>query len=499
MEEKKFIKISLTQAIIIIVAILAIIFGIIFFIYNRVVAPSSNITSITSSTSRTTTYSDTGKTIPTNSNAKYNVLSSSCDGSDNLENLFVTSNEELKTYLLKCFKNSSYESKYSNRRTQNTNQTSSLNKIMVNGQPVLTYFDDNFFEKNNLAIQMYDASYSHHHYSIISVTKENSTATVNIKDNSYTYGGAFGPTTNINFIVLDKSINKVNYDIYRTTIDNSHSTDYRMFFISGTLIAIAIIAIVSMLVIKHNKKVENKTEVKSEKGRENKTETEPKSKTKQSSNKIIFGIVIGILVLIGIFFAIVSFESLMSPNTASYKPIIYLYPEKDEEVSVKLLNDDMITVSYPKYNTSWNVLAKKDGTLTDLSTNKNLYSLYYECENKVNFKIKNDGFMVKGSDVATFLEEKLAILGLTERESEEFIIYWLPKLEANKYNYIRFATSDEMNTNMPLEINPNPDTLIRVLMTFKGLDNPIEVQEQKLITPERNGFVAVEWGGTEIY
>ena len=116
----------------------------------------------------------------------------------------------------------------------------------------------------------------------------------------------------------------------------------------------------------------------------------------------------------------------------------------------------------------------------------------------MNFKIENDGFVVKGNDVATFLEEKLAILGLTERESEEFIIYWLPKLEANKYNYIRFATLDEINDNMPLEINPNPDTVIRVLMTFKGLDKPIEVQEQQLTTPERKGFVAVEWGGTEI-
>ena len=158
----------------------------------------------------------------------------------------------------------------------------------------------------------------------------------------------------------------------------------------------------------------------------------------------------------------------------------------------------MNTVSYPKYTTGWNVLAKEDGTLIDLTTNKNLYSLYYECENKVNFKIENDGFVVKGNDVATFLEEKLAILGLTERESEEFIIYWLPKLEANKYNYIRFATLDEINDNMPLEINPNPDTVIRVLMTFKGLDKPIEVQEQQLTTPERKGFVAVEWGGTEI-
>lgn len=90
------------------------------------------------------------------------------------------------------------------------------------------------------------------------------------------------------------------------------------------------------------------------------------------------------------------------------------------------------------------------------------------------------------------------MLGLTEREAEEFIIYWLPILQENEYNYIRFATIDQINENMPLDITPNPDTIIRVLMTYKGLENSIEIEEQQLITPERNGFVAVEWGGTEI-
>ena len=49
-----------------------------------------------------------------------------------------------------------------------------------------------------------------------------------------------------------------------------------------------------------------------------------------------------------------------------------------------------------------------------------------------------------------------------------------------------------------LFILPSPDTIIRVIMTFKGLENPIDVQEQKLETLNRTGFVAVEWGGTEI-
>ena len=180
------------------------------------------------------------------------------------------------------------------------------------------------------------------------------------------------------------------------------------------------------------------------------------------------------------------------------KPIIYLYPPTETEVSVKLLKDRNLTCSYPKYDKEWKVLAKPNGSLKDLSNNRNLYSLYYESKSDINFKVENDGFVVKSEDSSKFLEEKLALLGLTEIEAEEFIVYWLPKLESNKYNYIRFATQEEINKNMPLEINPSPDNTIRILMTFKGLDEPIKVTDQKLTTPNRTGFVAVEWGGTEI-
>ena len=179
------------------------------------------------------------------------------------------------------------------------------------------------------------------------------------------------------------------------------------------------------------------------------------------------------------------------------KPIIYLYPEKETELTVKLGYPEKITCSYPKYENGWNVIAKPDGTIIDKNTGRELYSLYWEGKDTAN-KNMNEGFVVKGKDSAKFLEEKLEILGLNEREAEEFIVYWLPKLEANKYNYIRFATEEEINEYMPLEFSVKPDTLIRVLMQFKGLDEKIKVQEQKLETPTRQGFVAVEWGGTEI-
>jgi hypothetical protein len=179
------------------------------------------------------------------------------------------------------------------------------------------------------------------------------------------------------------------------------------------------------------------------------------------------------------------------------KPVIYIYPNKEMKVNVKLGNSSLLTTTYPKYNNGWNVVATPNGNLYDKKTNKNYYALYWEGRD-YNAKIKKDGFVVKGSDTIKFLEEKLTILGLSERETNEFMMYWLPKLENNKYNYIRFSTEEEINNYMPLEINPKPETLIRVVMTYKPLDKKIEVEEQQLLSKQRVGYTVVEWGGSII-
>lgn len=192
--------------------------------------------------------------------------------------------------------------------------------------------------------------------------------------------------------------------------------------------------------------------------------------------------------------SVVTSRETCDPNVA-YKPIIYLYPESTTSVEVKLGNSSYLTTTYPKYNNGWKVTASPNGDL--VANNRYYYGLYWEGINH-KAEVKEDGFIVEGSKAEEFLEEKLALLGLNEREADEFIIYWLPKLEVNKYNYIRFETKEEIDKYMPLEINPNPDTVIRVLMDYKALDEPIEVVEQKLTTPERVGFTVVEWGGSII-
>lgn len=181
------------------------------------------------------------------------------------------------------------------------------------------------------------------------------------------------------------------------------------------------------------------------------------------------------------------------------KPIIYLYPEKETEMIVRLGIPENLTASYPKYVGGWDVIAYPDGTLIDKTTGNKLYSLYWEGVKDSDNLDKTIGFMVKSTDSAKFLEEKLEILGLNYKEKEEFIIYWLPKLESHNYNYIYFATEEEIEKEMPLELSVKPDALIRVRMIFEGLNEYKEVEEQVLTpAPERNGFTVVEWGGTDL-
>ncbi len=184
----------------------------------------------------------------------------------------------------------------------------------------------------------------------------------------------------------------------------------------------------------------------------------------------------------------------MEPGVA-YKPVIYLYPENESEVSVRLTLDGRLTCTYPAYDDGWTVTAAPDGTLTDKNGQTYNY-LYWEGETFAQWDMRK-GFCVKGEDTAVFLEDALAKLGLNRREANEFIVFWLPLMQENPYNIICFQT-DIYTEAAKLDIAPNPDTLIRVFMAYKASDIPVEIKAQELTAPAREGFTVVEWGGTEV-
>jgi len=177
------------------------------------------------------------------------------------------------------------------------------------------------------------------------------------------------------------------------------------------------------------------------------------------------------------------------------KPVIYLYPEKETNVTVTLDCAGDLTCTYPKSDGTWSVTAQPDGTLTDAEGQEYNY-LYWEGESDVEFDFSK-GFCVKGEDTAEFLETALADLGLTRREANEFIVYWLPLMEVNEYNVIAFQT-DIYEKNAKLTVEPTPDTVIRVFMAWYGVDEEVTIEPQVLTAPERTGFTVIEWGGSQL-
>ena len=185
----------------------------------------------------------------------------------------------------------------------------------------------------------------------------------------------------------------------------------------------------------------------------------------------------------------------VSDEECAEKPVIYLYPEQKTAVSVSLDYAGTLTATYPAYENGWHITAEPDGTLYDEAGNEYSY-LFWEGESKPDYDFSK-GFCVAGADTADFLREKLAEIGLTPREYNEFIVYWMPKMKENPYNLISFQ-SERYTDTAKLDIDPEPDSVLRVFMAWKPLSRPQNIEPQTFASFERNGFTVVEWGGCEV-
>ena len=194
-------------------------------------------------------------------------------------------------------------------------------------------------------------------------------------------------------------------------------------------------------------------------------------------------------------------ENIEKPNPETAKPVIYLYPEQETKVNVQLTFNGTLTSTYPTLPPEgWTVTAQPDGTLTDEEGRSYRY-LFWEGVADVDWK-QDSGFLVKAEDAREFLEQSLTQLGLNELEQNDFITYWLPKLEKNGESFVTFA-AEQYTDNAILTVTPQPDSVLRVQMLISKVDDSNRAAFQKLLEQElprfeREGFVLVEWGGTDL-
>ena len=194
-------------------------------------------------------------------------------------------------------------------------------------------------------------------------------------------------------------------------------------------------------------------------------------------------------------------ENIEKPNPETAKPVIYLYPEQETKVNVQLTFNGTLTSTYPTLPPEgWTVTAQPDGTLTDEEGRSYRY-LFWEGVADVDWK-QDSGFLVKAEDAREFLEQSLTQLGLNELEQNDFITYWLPKLEKNGESFVTFA-AEQYTDNAVLTVTPQPDSVLRVQMLISKVDDSNraafqKLPEQELPRFEREGFVLVEWGSTDL-
>lgn len=180
-----------------------------------------------------------------------------------------------------------------------------------------------------------------------------------------------------------------------------------------------------------------------------------------------------------------------APAAECAKPVIYLYPETTTPVSVEV--GATITKSDPEYNDGWDVIAHPDGLL--VHEGKTYESLFWDGTGYGEYPLIRSGFVVAHADIEKTLVEHLIRQGLNDKERKDFLEFWLPHMPTTPYVRLTWLSQQEIDQLAPLNIKPEPDTMIRVFLDFQGLDEYKDVSPQDLSAPVRNGFTLVEWGG----
>ena len=170
-------------------------------------------------------------------------------------------------------------------------------------------YNNEFFVNNNLEIVMIPNAM--HKVEVKSVTEDNSITTINIQEKQYVTNLAILTEPSFIFVTLDKNIEGVNFDIYRTTIDYDKIENYKSILVfEGIAITIIVIIIAYLSISAHNEKLEANT-----------NEEKPKKTVKKRIIKIIAIIVLVFIILISIFAV---YAAMQISTIMAYKPTIYL-------------------------------------------------------------------------------------------------------------------------------------------------------------------------------
>jgi len=85
--------------------------------------------------------------------------------------------------------------------------------------------------------------------------------------------------------------------------------------------------------------------------------------------------------------------------------------------------------------------------------------------------------------------------GFIEKEVQDFVEYWIPRLTDYPYYAVYPQYNDELNEMIQLEFSEAPDNIIRLIYSIRGLNADTRtLPEPNIPKFTRNGFTVAEWG-----
>lgn len=172
------------------------------------------------------------------------------------------------------------------------------------------------------------------------------------------------------------------------------------------------------------------------------------------------------------------------------KPNIYLYPEEERAVSVRLdpLAPGALTVTIPEYGAGWDVTAAPDGLIDGTWG-----FLFYEADIVPQYQT-DEGWAVAFEDLRAWMEDVLPRYGLNETEVADFVDYWTEHLPPFPY-YLFFPQDQAICDRLvPLRVDPAPDSVLRIWFHIVGAYGAFDLPEPEIAPFERQGFTVTEWG-----
>jgi len=175
-------------------------------------------------------------------------------------------------------------------------------------------------------------------------------------------------------------------------------------------------------------------------------------------------------------------------NNIIEAPNIYLYPETTSDISVRLdfPSGGNIVNSVPPYNNGWDVTVTPEGLIDGTYD-----YLFYEISTGSHLNLE-DGWLLDGTNLPNEFRFLLANLGYYDNEINDFLEYWLPRLNDSPYYAVYPQTPEEL---IDVSIEPQPDQFLRSIFVIAPLPKAITLNEPSLPDAiNRDGFTAVEWG-----